>query len=510
MKNDYIVVVLSMEMTMPELPEPARGANFRGGLGILAGDIVSGLKRSGIKGFSIVPFYRRHWINGKEIFYGSPARKVMELNSLNVWEINRGGTIVYGLENQVFDCLYTTDRWQRIQQEIMFGKAAPLLLQRLGIKPDIIWFNESHTAVSAEAIKEDPYFQETKILFTIHTPDPAGMERFPEQWFNELKIHREKYYPIFVKDNCLDLTRAVMILSDKINSVSQEHCAVTREKFAEFASKTIGIRNGSDRDLWLSQHLKEAGDSLDSSKLWSVHQQDKRDFIDLIEAQTKVTLSASKPLLALVRRIVPYKNQYPLLEPIIRAVCAEREETVDTPCGKLKGLGMQVFCAGLPSENDDYCKGWVRNFESWMKEPGLRGNFVFLADYYLTLLQKSAAGCDIWLCCPWPKWEACGTSDQRATINGNINVSTRTGGAIEYIKEIDSSTGDGNGFFIEPYDCPTLYQKLKILSDFYYDRKDDWLKIRANAFETGKSLDIVPMIAEYRKNIFVPLLSGSR
>jgi len=60
MKSDYTVVVLSMEMMMPKLPEPARGANFRGGLGILAGDIMSGLKKSGIKAFGIVPMIEEY------------------------------------------------------------------------------------------------------------------------------------------------------------------------------------------------------------------------------------------------------------------------------------------------------------------------------------------------------------------------------------------------------------------------------------------------------------------
>jgi len=515
MNGDFTVAFFSMEMVIPELPEPVRGANFKGGLGILAGDIAAGLKRAGIKGLAIIPLYRYRWIDGKEIFYGSSIPKVMDLNSLNIREINRGGTIVYGLEGQVFDRLYTDDRWQRIQQEIVFGKTAPLLLKKLGIKPDIVWFNESHTAVAAEAIKEDPYFKGTKILFTIHTPDPAGMERFSEQWFDELKIDRQKYYPIFVKDGCLDFTKAIMDLADAVNAVSDEHGSVTCEMFSSHAKKIIGIRNGSDRDLWLSPRLKEAGEHISSEKIRTIHQKDKQDFIDLAEAQTKITLDLHKPLIGLIRRITGYKNQYPILDPIIRAICADRNETVDTPCGCLKGLGMQVFCAGLASESDERCKGWVKSFKGWMEAPILRGKFVFLEDYYLGLLRKGASGCDIWLSCPWPKWEACGTSDQRTTINGNINVSTRSGGAKEYLQPIDLIAGTGNGLFIEPYDPFTVYQKLATLSDLYYafceSGDNTWVKIMMNAFETGKSLDIVPMIEEYRKQIFVPLLNnGSR
>ena len=84
---------------------------------------------------------------------------------------------------------------------------------------------------------------------------------------------------------------------------------------------------------------------------------------------------------------------------------------------------------------------------------------------------------------------------------------------MEYLQEFDPATGKGNGFFIEPYDCPTLYRKLKLISDLYYgfqeSGKDAWLKVKMNAFETGKSLDIVPMIVKYREKIFAPLLNGS-
>lgn len=485
MKRNYTVVFVSMEMLISEFSEPARGANFRGGLGILAGDIMEGLRKCGIRAFGIIPLYNRHWATGQTIGYDSR-------------EINRGGSRVFGLESpSVFDVIYTDDRWQRLKQEAMFGKAAVQLLKKMNIKPDIVWFNESHTIPLLPHLKEDSYFKGTKFLFTIHTPDPAGMEKFPADWFDELGISREKYYPVFIKDGLIDFTRAAMELSDRVNAVSLEHTGVTKEMFPEWAHKIIGIRNGTSRETWLSSGIKAIEQDINSSKLCEVHQEDKRDFLNLVKEKTGIGLDENRLTLGFVRRFALYKNQYPMLESIIKDICTERKDG---------GAGIQVVCAGPVVGIDTRCYPWIQEFSNWLNN-NYQGKFVFIPEYNFELLQKGAAGCDIWLSCPWPKWEACGTSDQRAAINGNINLTTRTGGAKEYIRE------GVNGFFIEPYEPKTVYEKLKIMSDLYYgwtEKGDDsWLKLKWNAYQAGKKLDITNMIKEYEDRIFKFLLNSS-
>jgi starch phosphorylase len=538
MESKCDIAFLSMEMLMPEeLPPPVRDANFRGGLGILAGDIMAGLGRVGISAIGVIPLYNRSWVDSREISYDNlPVQCVMELNPvingqptpIEVLEINRAGTPVFGLISKSFNYLYVHDRWDRLQQEKLLGKAAPLLLERLGINPNIIWLNESHTSVALADIKERSFFKGAKSLFTIHTPDPAGMENFPGHWFDELEIDRfyfnfllkvngnykfiEKYYPVFVNNGTINFTQAAMSLADMVNAVSYEHFCGVKETFPEFASKMLGIRNGSDRETWLSPRLREK-ERVNSSALWRIHQEDKKDLLNLIRNLTGISLSLRKPLIVWVRRIVPYKNQYPMLEQIIKAICADRGEKVETPFGRLPGLGMQMFCAGIPSYGDGYCHGWVEAFNAWMQDPQLQGRFVFLHDYSFDLLKEGAAGCDIWFSGPRPGWEACGTGDQRATINGNINLTTRTGGAIEYIEEVEPESCQGNGFFIDPYDPFTVYSKLGIMSGLHYDWTESgnriWPELRMNAFRSGKALDIVPMIEQYRERIFEPLLKSS-
>ncbi len=516
---------------MPGFLEPARAANSRGGLGILIGDEARGfakLLRSGSPIWSksrvdfIVPFYRCYRSAEEKICYDSLAGQTAELNvqvnnkyavPVRVLDVQEGSVNIHGLECQPFDFLYTLDRWQRLRQEVVFGKAVPLLLKKLGVKPDILLANESHTAVAIAETKEDPYFKGMKTSFAIHTKHPAGLEKFPEQWFDESGIN-PKYRSIFVRDGQIDFAGAAADLADGIITVSDEFCQIVqKELFPQHRQKTVGIRNGSDRDIWLSQRLKaaeEAGEDIDLLKLWTVHQADKRELLGFVRQRTGAGLQMTKPLIGWVRRITDFKNQYPMLRPIIAAVCAERGREVPTPHGSLPGLGMQMFCAGTAA--DDSFRSWIEEFKNWARDPRLQGNFAFLEEYNLELLKMT--GYDLWFHCPWPGWEACGTSTPRHYMSGEPALTVRTGGDMEFVQEFDPQTGEGNGFYIDPYDPVTVYKKLQVYSDIYYNWQEcgipALLVLNKNAYETGKSLDITEMLEKYREKAFAPLLSGSK
>ena len=508
------IAVVSMEMLIPEFSEPFRGANFRGGLGILTGEIMEGLAKNNIEAVAIVPFYQFHWLTKEKIAYSnSSAKSVFKLQSrisekdhnLEIFKIDRAGLPVFGLLcPEVFDTLYTLNRGRRYEQEILIGKIVSLLLKSINFKPDIIWLQEGHTVTAIPSIKDDGYFSGAKFLFTTHTSVPEGMEKYPGDWFDRMEIDRDKYAPIFLRNGTIDFTRAAVILADKVNAVSQEHAEIVRTMFPEFSQKIIGIRNGASQELWLSQNIKILGDNPNPLELWQAHLKDKKEFIELVEKKSGIRFDFQKPILGWVRRVARYKNQYPMLKPIIKAICAERGEMVETDFGHLEGLGMQAFFAGRASEDDFECLNWIADFRQIMQEQPIKGKFVFLDDYSYGLLNNSACGLDIWLSTPWPKYEACGTSDQRAAINGNINLVSRTGGPMEYITEGE------NGFFIEPYEPRVVYEKLKTISELYYawfERGDErWLNLRKNSFESGKKSDIVRMIENYKKLLFEPML----
>lgn len=510
----YSGVAVFPEMLIPELGESACGGNQRGGLGILAGDLVEGAHQKELNFLPITGFYDISWMTGEKIFYKKGSRYAFDIKVkvngkeyvLKVMEAFRDGARVMGV--RLPGVLYAPDRSQRLLQEVLLGHAPAAICKQINFKPDILWLHEGHVAIAAAAMKSDPYFNGLKTLFTTHTPQPEGLEKFFGfgNRFCELGIPSDPYYPVFVKDGMtIDMSRAAMIMSDVVNAVSEEHGRIAKEMFPEFADKITAVTNGSSRNLWLSPRIKALPSSPGPMEFWEAHQEDKREFL----CQMDIDFDLKKPILGWVRRLAAYKNQYPMLKPIIRPVCASKDECVDTEYGRLEGLDIRVFGAGRPHESDTDRLIWMEEFSRWSANE-LCGKFVFLPQYNFQLLKSAAAACDIWLNCPWPKAEACGTSPQRAQMNGNINATSPAGGDLEYIEEYNPVTGEGNGFFINPYDSLTLYRKLKIISDLYYawvEKGDDrWLKLMMNSFKSGKSLDILPVIARYEQ-IFEKLLS---
>ncbi|MBI4836778.1 MAG: glycogen/starch synthase [Candidatus Portnoybacteria bacterium] len=523
LKKKYSILLVSPEMMIPELGSAACNANFRGGLGILAGDIMEGLAKQGINATAIVPFNDRDWKTRGKINYDKiktlPVANLeikirnREKQILHVRKVKRAGFDVYGLcSANIYDILYTGDKWQRFRQEILLGHSVPALLRILGMKPDIIWLQEGHTALVAAITKDNSDFSGAKHLFTNHTLSPGGLETYPIDSFSfdELGVDY-KYYNIFVKDGLLNMSRGGMILADWITTVSLEHARLAKNGiFREFAHKITGIRNGSSRKIGISPRIKalEKRGGITALKLWEAHLADKRNFLEHIGQTTDRTLNPEKLIVGWVRRLDRYKNQWPMLAPIARAICAKRGEWVNTPFGALEGLDIQLFGAGRAHENDNYCLGWIGEFANLCSN-GLMSKAIFLPSYSLELRRNAAMACDIWLSCPWPGWEACGTSDQIAVFNGNINIASCTGGPAEYIEEYNPVTTEGNGCFIEPYEPMTVYLKLKMLSDLYYmylERGDErWLKLRQASYEVGKKLDVALMIEKYEE-IFEKIL----
>lgn len=514
------LVFLTMEMTL-ELPEPYCGANFRGGLGILSGDIMAGLPRInpagmlrglpdiGIEALGFVPLYHRPWfqksttLDYREIIgpplFQIPMQIADRSDTILVFPLRRDHRFLYGLFSPIFfDILYTEDRWQRLLGEIAFPAGVAETCRHLNFRPDILWWQESHTTLAAT----HPYFEKTKKLFTIHTPEMAGMERFYGQRFETLGIP-EHYRSIFAKNDMLDFTAAAMELADVVTAVSAEHAQTTKEMFPQHAKKIVGIRNGTDRRFWLDPYLPEK--SVSKEKLLAAHKGARREALKVIERRSGIKLDTGKPTAWFVRRLAMYKNLHPMLTPILHAITAERGTMVNG----LDGLGMQIVGAGMTAETDNECLRWIADWIRIARDE-LAGRFVLLNAYDVELLKQGAWGSDVWLVTPEPKKEACSTSDQRATINGVPVATSKTGGMREYIEEFDSATGLGNGFFIEPYEPKALYEKLRIFSNLWYEwhehRRGPYPDLKYNAFRSGSKLDIQTMLEKYSE-IFEKMLS---
>jgi glucan phosphorylase len=608
------IIYMSMEMIIPEFYETkdnaeydgAVDANFNGGLGILAGCSMEGFKEIGLDAYAIIPMYKERRVQeigehlGQAIYDEDVQydkyknlEKVFDPNTnaqleihinvfrkdriIKVWKIKRAGIDVFLLEcPEIFDEIYTGDRKQRLLQEITIGKSTPLLLKALNIKPDILHLNEAHPVLSAVYIKEwkkindlvnnvgyfgsednfiyptdnDNFFENTKILFTVHTPRPAGMEVFYIGYDQlEIPLGYEKLFDP-KHENKMDFTHAASELADRINTVSDNQIKVVNERIFKdrYNNKLIGILNGTSKSYWMSERMKKfvsiPNDQINSLELWNAHLEDKKEIYNQFETMMKnqnianklsieskhFSLDLDKPSAWAIRRIVDYKSQWPLLKDIIRVICADRNTTIQTKWGDFKGLQMQVVIGGIAHPNDSTSQQWIKEFVMWMKgkwrdefdktyidAKELIGNFFFLpasCDGLGKTLKMFAIGSD--LCLEIPTWdeEACGTSGMRALSNSNPSIDS-SDGALEWLD-------DGiNGFKLYPHSSIKLLELLEIYSEQYYQfmsykenrnfsqEHDPFLNMKKQAFITWRDkADIAIMSKRYALEMFYPTITA--
>src|SRR5262249_26432355 len=117
------------------------------------------------------------------------------------------------------------------------------------------------------------------------------------------------------------------------------------------------------------------------------------------------------------RRFVPYKRATLLLSQPERLRALLLSE--DRP--------LQLVLAGKAHPADQGGKEMIRAMVQFSRDPAVKHRVVFLEDYDMAVGTALCQGCDVWLNLPRRPQEACGTSGQKAALNGALNLSTLDG-----------------------------------------------------------------------------------
>ncbi|MCP4450267.1 MAG: hypothetical protein GY809_02315 [Planctomycetes bacterium] len=461
---------------------------------------------------------------------------------VEVFCINRGGTPLYMFNcPDVFDVLYPDNathqngRRHRFLQETVFAQCVSKLFKTLGLVPDALLINEGHVAVAAAMTRGDPMFEKTAIIYTNHTVVPAGLEVFDISELASNDVGRARYLMRFPPNSwqwlwskfivesdgkiLIDFSKGALEICSAANAVSAEHAKVTRALFPGQNKHIVPILNGSG-DTWVLDELlslEHKGLTPTPSELMNFTQIGKRQATEEIRKRTTgltnrrgdviskdgVEFDLNKPTLWLVRRMVEYKSQYPILKDIVHVICADRDQMVDTQWGPMQGLGMQVVIGGIAPQ-DAHEEYWVEEFLEWMEHPNLQGRFVFVPGCDTHLLRYQAIGADICVNCPQPNKEACGTSDQRSARNGNLNIAMYSGGPPEYIEDHKS------GMLIGPYinnrefyemAPKDILDRLVTLSELYYAHHEQgdtrWENMKLQAYLSSDKVTAKAMESRY-------------
>lgn len=444
-----------------------------GGLADVIGTLPKRLAGLGCEVRVVIPYYRR--VRASLARLGIKPKTVSkELVFCIDWlpvrgrikEIELDGVHVDFLKNDELygrKYIYSTPAGDYGDNDIRFGflsLGALEIAKALDFKPDIIHCHDWQTALLPiclkwrKHLKDDPFFKESRVVFTIHNISYQGqyersiLEKFglPEYLFTSQGLE------FYGKANLL---KGGILYSDLVTTVSPTYASELKKSeygygldpVLKWVSRSrdnlIGILNGIDYDKW------------DPSKDASIYERygpDTADKKKLNKAALREELGldpeGDKPLLGIVSKLTEQKGIDLVLDSI----------------PQILDLGYQMVVVGAG----------VERYEHLFEKAGKRWNknlSVTIAVNDNELERKVYAGSDMFLVPS--RFEPCGLGQITALRYGAIPVVRGTGGLLDTVRDYTEDPKNGNGFvFYEFSKISMLDALLRAISA--YEDKDKW------------------------------------
>ena len=288
-------------------------------------------------------------------------------------------------------------------------------------------------------------------LFTTHTPVPAGIDRFPrelfthyvEPWATTTGLAMDELLALGVlpSDGAkqpFNMAAFCLAAAGRANGVSKLHGAVSRSMFSALplGPQIDSVTNGVHARTWVSDDVQdlfdaEMGDgwaeglpevwakaaSMSPAKVRAAWRPGRDQLVDLVARATGTALDPNALTIGFARRFATYKRAALLLtDPAqLRALLGHAERPV------------QFVFAGKAHPADTDGKALLTIVNEFAASPDSASRFVFVPDYDIGIARTIYGGCDVWLNNPVRPMEACGTSGEKAALNGALNCSVRDG-----------------------------------------------------------------------------------
>ncbi len=575
LSDDETIAYFSPEFGISEmLPQ------YSGGLGVLAGDhlkAASDLRMPllGVGLFYRDGFFRQALEHGQQReryehnnprFLGltaTPARVELEMAGRvvisRVWQANVGTTRLFLLDTdlevndemgrRVSDRLYGGDREHRMRQEILMGIGGVRAVRQLGYEPARFHLNEGHAGFLAlELLAEEVAAGLTlnqavsavrdRIVFTTHTPVPAGIDRFAPDlmrhylggWAEQAGIDMNELLELGIlpgSDDHFNMAAFCIRVAGRCNGVSRLHGEVSRHMFAEVpgGKEITSVTNGVHARTWVTPQLQRLFDEKMETTEWHLPDRSTWQLVDNISddeireafrvGKNRLVEMADRQLgaptrldpgiltIGFARRFATYKRADLLIR--------DRERLLSLINDPERPV--QFVFAGKAHPADDPGKQVLANVVAFAEDPASNGRFIFIPGYDMGVSRAMFAGSDVWLNNPIRPREASGTSGQKAALNGVLNCSILDGWWDECF--------DGeNGWAIESSgaedpaerdlaEAKSLYDVLanEIIPLYYGDGSvapsHQWLdKVRHNWKTLGPFVSASRMVREYAERIY--------
>ena len=563
---------------------------YSGGLGILAGDHLKaasdlGLRLAGVGLFYRHGFFRQEIVDGAqgERFETHHAERLGAVDtgvvvevpmpgrvvSARVWRFAVGAVALLALDcdlesnsdadRAITDRLYSGDRLHRLEQEIVLGVGGARAVEALGWSPGVNHLNEGHAgflllelidreiSAGATTIAEALERVRPRVLFTTHTPVPAGIDRFDRDLIEPHVEHWAERWGVPVEE-VLALGRdpdaglavfnmAALCLggASRANGVSALHGEVSRELFAAVpgGSRISAITNGVHARTWVSPQLQDLFDEalgarwddgnpaawarvagLEADVVRDQRRDTQRDLIDLVAERCDTEIDPDALIIGFARRFATYKRADLLLRHPERLAAILGDD--DRP--------VHLVFAGKAHPADVPGKALLAAIVAHGSTPEANRRFTFLPDYDMAVARAMYHGCDVWLNTPVRPHEASGTSGEKAALNGALNCSIRDGWWAEMSdgrNGFDIALHDPNVGFADLDDVErdlvesanALDRIAEMATEFHADGvgavSAAWVNRMLHAWGTlGPRVTAGRMVGDYERDLYRPMLDA--
>jgi glycogen phosphorylase len=509
-----------------------------------------------------------------------------------IWRVQVGRVPLYLLDTNIpentrpqdrdiTDQLYGGDQDLRIKQEILLGVGGYRGVRALGVTPTVYHMNEGHSAfLGVEHIRQLMQdhalsFEQARdaasasLVFTTHTPVPAGHDRFPphlmQHYFNDfatadLSLSWDKFMAMG-RENPFDhnepfcMTVLAIRLSSFTNGVSALHGEVSREMWQglwpglpQEEIPISHVTNGVHILSWISRDMKvlydrylgpgwredpgeasiwERAHDIASDELWRTHERRRERLVSFARQRLRRQLEhrgaspsdirAAEEVLdpealtiGFARRFATYKRATLILKDPDRL--AQILNNPEQP--------VQIIFSGKAHPRDNPGKAMIQEIVNLSRQDRFRNRIVFLEDYDMIVARYLLQGCDVWLNNPRRPREASGTSGMKAVANGVLTLSTIDGWWAEsYTPEVGWAIGRGEVYDDRDYqdrvEAEALYNLLeRDVVPMFYDLTGrvprqwvDQMKVSIGAL--SHFFNTNRMVAEYTERFYMPLVRRS-
>jgi starch phosphorylase len=498
---------------------------FAGGLGVLAGDHLKGASDLGVPLVGVGLLYQQGYFKQ----YLNPAGWQQETHEDNdfrnlpvslelrpdgrpltievaydgrvvtaqIWKVRVGRVNLFLLDTNVAanrpddrditDQLYGGDLENRLKQEILLGIGGHRALEALGLQPTVYHMNEGHSAfLAVEWVRRlmeqrNLSFAEARevasagLIFTTHTPVPAGHDYFPAalldrylgDYIRRLGLAPADFYGLGRQhperqDEDFCMTVLALRAASASNGVSKLHGEVSRGMWKAIWPGVpqdeipIGhVTNGVHFRSWISAEMNQLYDrylgpkwreehadsnlwqrveSIPAEELWRTHERRRERLVAFARRRLRLQLlrrgapqseidAADEVLdpdaltIGFARRFATYKRATLLMRDIPRL-----QQILNQP-----GRPVQIVFAGKAHPRDEAGKALIQQIVKLAQQKEFRRRLVFLEDYDMAVARYLVQGSDIWLNTPLRPQEASGTSGMKVLPNGGLNLSILDG-----------------------------------------------------------------------------------